>query len=343
MSNALATLCETTTYALAGEPVELSEYYGCPINFSHTTFRHSALPGAGYRFALQIARQEFRRPAAAFYSRHLNALWLNAHKANALAYEAHSMPGTNHAQWLLKQIAAHPKCRAIVCITQLLAEDLKKILPAATNVVVLPDAADLPGASSSSKKLLSWPGRSGAPQIGYVGHLYKGKGVELIKHLAQASPEWDFHIVGGREVDIQYWKKSNPPENLHFHGFIRHADLSMYYNRFDFALLPVEAEVWTADQKNEIGRWTSPLKAFEYMAHRIPIIASDTLPLREIFTDKLNSLLVEPGAVPAWKSAIEQLLRDPTFAEKLAENAWQTFHSKHTWSARAAEVVKLLT
>ena len=33
--------------------------------------------------------------------------------------------------------------------------------------------------------------------IGYVGHLYKGRGIELIIDLAKKLPKFSFQIVGG--------------------------------------------------------------------------------------------------------------------------------------------------
>ena len=42
--------------------------------------------------------------------------------------------------------------------------------------------------------------------IGYVGHLYKGRGIELILNMAKQRVELLFHIVGGLDEDIKYWK-----------------------------------------------------------------------------------------------------------------------------------------
>ncbi len=339
MSNALAELYDVTTYAVAGEQEDVSQYYGFPINFDCRVFSHSALPGAGYRFALRSFLSELGQPPSVFYGRHLNALWFNAQRATAFAYEAHAMPNTSHARWLLRRLANHPNCRAIVCITQLLADDLSKILPLSTNLTVLPDAADTP---SPDYTRLSTNKTSDRPQIGYVGHLYPGKGIEVINALSRLAPDWDFHIVGGRDKDIQEWRKKGDSDNLHFHGFIKHSDLAGYYANFDIALLPLQSQVWTADKKNEISRWTSPLKAFEYMAHGVPIVASDTPALREIFNNKSSATLVESDNITAWRDAIMELLNDPERAKAMAGRAQALFKQRHTWAHRAAAVKELL-
>jgi glycosyltransferase involved in cell wall biosynthesis len=342
MSNALAELYDVTTSAVAGEQEDIGQYYGFPINFDCRVFSHSTLPGAGYRFALRSALSELGQPPSVFYGRHLNALWFNAQRAKAFAYEAHAMPGTSHARWLLKRLAQHPNCRAIVCITQLLADDLSRILPRSTKLTVLPDAADSPPASYRHLSTDKTSDRSDRPQIGYVGHLYPGKGMEVIHALAKLMPDWDFHIVGGRDEDIQTWRNRGISDNLHFHGFIRHSDLAGYYENFDIALLPLQTQVWTADKQNEISRWTSPLKAFEYMAHGVPIIASDTPALREIFTNRSTATLVESNNVTAWRDAIMELLDDPGHAKAMAESAQALFSTRHTWGHRAAAVKELL-
>ena len=46
-------------------------------------------------------------------------------------------------------------------------------------------------------------------KIGYVGHLYKGKGIEVIQLLLnKCNNDIEFHIVGGTEKDINEWKKN---------------------------------------------------------------------------------------------------------------------------------------
>ena len=342
MSNALAELYDVTTYAVAGERENIDQYYGFSINFDCQDFNHSALPGAGYRFAARSVLSELGQPRSVFYGRHLNALWLNAHRAKAFAYEAHAMPNTRHAIWLLRRIANHPNCHGIVCITQLLADDLSRILPPSTKLTVLPDAADEPVQNHRHLFTSKGSGRSERPQIGYVGHLYPGKGMEVIYALSKLATDWDFHIVGGRDEDIQEWKNRGAADNLHFHGFKRHSDLAEYYDDFDIALLPLQTQVWTADKKNEISRWTSPLKAFEYMAHGVPIVASDTPALREIFTDKSTATLVEGNNITAWRNAIAELLDDPGLAQAMAERAREVFSKQHTWAHRAAAVKDLL-
>ena len=75
------------------------------------------------------------------------------------------------------------------------------------------------------------------------------------------------------------------------------------------------------ESREEIGRWMSPLKLFEYMAAGKPILASDIPALREILADGGTALLLPPGDVAAWAAAARALLADPARAAALGARA----------------------
>ena len=49
-------------------------------------------------------------------------------------------------------------------------------------------------------------GNISALKVGYVGHLYKGRGIETIVECAKKLSDMTFHIVGGTQKDVNYWK-----------------------------------------------------------------------------------------------------------------------------------------
>jgi glycosyltransferase involved in cell wall biosynthesis len=56
--------------------------------------------------------------------------------------------------------------------------------------------------------------------VGYVGHLYKGRGIEVIIESAKSIPAPSFHVVDGNADDVEYWeKKSSGIKNLTFYSF----------------------------------------------------------------------------------------------------------------------------
>ena len=86
----------------------------------------------------------------------------------------------------------------------------------------------------------------------------------------------------------------------------------------------------------------SPLKLFEYMAARKPILCSDLPVLREIIQHGRNGLLLPVNDHEAWINALQRLLADPTERERLGANARADLLARHTWQRRATRVIDFL-
>jgi glycosyltransferase involved in cell wall biosynthesis len=186
-----------------------------------------------------------------------------------------------------------------------------------------------------------WPGRSDALQVGYVGHLYQGKGIEVIAAIAHRLPDVDFHIIGGLEHDITHWQGVISEDNVFFHGFISQDKLSPYINSLDVCLLPNQKKALAYGSNNghsqNISAYTSPLKLFEYMAHKKAIISSDLNVLREVLNER-NSVLVIPDDIHEWKNAIVKL-KNAELRKKIGQAAYSEFIDKYTWDIRARRVI----
>ena len=108
--------------------------------------------------------------------------------------------------------------------------------------------------------------------------------------------------------------------------------------RLDVMLAPYQRRVAIYGNSGDTSRWMSPLKIFEYMAARKPMIASDMPVLREVLDDS-NAILVDPEDVDAWQNALTSL-RDPERREQLGTKAHQDFVAYYTWRARADRVLE---
>ncbi|MEA2439345.1 MAG: hypothetical protein QOH76_769 [Thermoleophilaceae bacterium] len=67
----------------------------------------------------------------------------------------------------------------------------------------------------------------------------------------------------------------------------------------------------------------TPLFAFECMASRTPMVATDVGGLRDIFADGVSGMLVPPRDAAAMAAAIEPLLRDPERRRAMADAAYE--------------------
>jgi glycosyltransferase involved in cell wall biosynthesis len=181
-------------------------------------------------------------------------------------------------------------------------------------------------------------GQKDSLKVGYVGHLYKGKGLEIIASIAdKVSNDIEFHIIGGSEEDIEYWKSLIERDNVFFYGFIQQNIITHYINALDVCLLPNQRVVHTYKDKLNISDFTSPLKMFEYMAHKKAIISSNLPVLKEVLSIN-NSILVEPENKNAWVSAIN-ILNNKLYREILSNQALSDF-KKFSWKNRALKVLE---
>lgn len=300
-------------------------------------------------YPAQVAREVARRPPPdLLYGRHAYALAACAaapgRSAVPVAYEAHAVPQRPVRRWAEAWLFRRPRFALLVAISRALADDYGKRFPALAGreTLVAHDGADPVAPACPPSPAAPWPGRDGVPRLGYVGHLYPGKGMGLVAALAALLPECDFHAVGGTERDLAHWRgRCAGLANLHLHGFVPHAAVPGMLARFDLLLAPPAARVSSAAGR-EIGRWMSPLKVFEYMAAGKPILASDIPALREILRDGDTALLLPPGEPDAWAAAVRGLLRDRARAAALGARAREALLAEHTWDARAARILERL-
>ena len=79
----------------------------------------------------------------------------------------------------------------------------------------------------------------------YVGHLYEGRGINLIEQLAKSLPEVNFIVIGGLEKDVADRKHRLSRlqiTNLYYYGFIPNAQLPDYYQIADLLIMPYEKQ-----------------------------------------------------------------------------------------------------
>jgi glycosyltransferase involved in cell wall biosynthesis len=330
----------------AATPREVLATYGLDEEFELVLRAPPGIRGSkNLIYPLSVARELARRPRPdLLYGRHAYALALAARAVPEVpvAYEAHTFPRKRLRRLAERWLFRRAGFRSVVAISQALADDYRTgfaDLPG-LDIFVAHDAAD--PVEPSGQLPDPWPGRPGVRQVGYAGHLYPGKGMEVVAALAARLPGLDFHAVGGEEGDIAAWRaRTGGLENLHMHGFVPHARVADYLARFDVLLAPPTGTAHSALGR-DIGRWMSPLKVFEYMATGKPIIASDIPVIREILVDGRTALLAPPQDIDAWVAALARL-EDPAFAAALGARSQAEFRARHSWDARAVDVLAHLS
>lgn len=240
---------------------------------------------------------------------------------------------------LFERLAAHPRLLRCVVITQALKRDIGSVFPELTEkLVVVPDGADLP---CRPLPAVPFDDTGDVLHVGYCGHLYPGKGMELIAALIPRCPWARFHIVGGTEHDLAKWRQQlSHHANVRFYGYVEPSASAAYIARFDVCLLPNQLAVQTFGNKGiDIGPYTSPLKMFEYMAAGKPIVASDLSVLKEVLVHGYNAILCPHDAVETWTAALRQLGEDLELRRRLGKQALRDLRERYTWRARVDRVL----
>ncbi len=178
---------------------------------------------------------------------------------------------------------------------------------------------------------------------GYIGTL-KTMGTEKgvadgLQALKKLPSEYKFLVIGGEKPDVEYYKDMSLKLGVFgraiFIGQVAYSDIPKYASKCDALIAPFP--------KNEhYSFYMSPLKIFEYMAGKKPIITTDLPSLKEVLTDGKNALLVPPGDPQALADAIIKIKGNPEYGKKLAERAYRDVSEKYTWKTRAEKIISFI-
>lgn len=321
---------------------ELAHFYGLKYHFKVEWLPVlSRLRGYDYGYrAIQFARKQ---GCNLIYTRLPQAAGLASYRGIPTVYEVHDIPKGRGAKVLLRLFLSGSGARRLVLITRALRDDLARwqpTLPPSPFTTIAPDGvdldryADLPS-SAEARATLSLSERF---TIGYTGHLYPGRGTELILALAERLPEVAFLLVGGNPKGVTSFRaeaENKALENIRLTGFVPNAELPRYQAACDILLMPYQQRV-AASSGGDIARYLSPMKVFEYLACGRPIISSDLPVLKEVL-NTANALLLPPAEVDSWVEAIQDLRTNQSLRESLSQQA-RVDAAMYTWEARAEKI-----
>jgi glycosyltransferase involved in cell wall biosynthesis len=332
---------------------KLSAHYGLECEFPvDWLIAHPKMKG--YDFGLRSISWARSWNAELIYTRLPQAAALASVLGMPTIFEVHDMPQGKLGPTVFRLFLGGKGARRMVVISRALLNDLVVYLGApetSSFSIVAPDGIDLqryenlpdPRQARHAINQMADIGLSlpvNRFTAGYTGHLYPGRGIELLLELAGQLPEITFLLVGGEPENVKNLcdsLKVKSLENVVLTGFVNNAVLPHFQAASDILLMPYQYRV-EASSGGDISRYLSPMKMFEYLACGRAIISSDLPVLREVLNDE-NAILLPPENVDAWKKAIIALWKDVQRRDGLAARARQQAH-QFSWEKRACRILE---
>jgi glycosyltransferase involved in cell wall biosynthesis len=174
----------------------------------------------------------------------------------------------------------------------------------------------------------------------FVGRLTPHKGVDrLIRALPDGA---ELAVVGTAGHDPAQPERDYPDllrrlargRRVRFLGAVADEELPSLYRRAAVFALP-SVNVTCYGRRVGIVELLG-LAALEAMSSGTPVVCSRVGGLPEVVEDRVTGLMVEPGDGAALRDAVDELLRDRAFAERLGRNARDRVLERFTWDACAA-------
>ena len=301
-------------------------------------------PGERYLFSLLVPFYVRRFDPDIVFGRFVPACFFTALLGYRVVIESHSPVSETQRPiaWMFRTLLRLNRLEHLIVISGALRDHYlltyDRLSP--DDVTVAHDAASEPPDDVESFPFAD----SDRLQVGYVGHLYEGKGMGLIAELIPRCPWADFHIVGGTEEDIERWEHElEEYENVEFYGFVPPSAVARYQLSMDVLLAPYQKQVYGSSGETDLSQWMSPLKLFEYMAAGKVILCSDLPVLREVVTDRENAILCDPDDVSAWATKLSRICDESNIINKLGSTARDDFETRYTYSSRAEFICSILT
>ena len=153
------------------------------------------------------------------------------------------------------------------------------------------------------------------PIVGFVGGLSEWVDLDLVARLARQRPEWTFLLVGPVGIDTS---AVDALPNVRLLGPRPYADLPALLAAMDVGLIPFK--------RNDVTYHADPIKAYEYLAAGLPVVATDMPALR-----RLTPLVALAESAEGFQHRVRAALeagRDVGRAERQAEAR------RHGWTSR---------
>lgn len=211
-------------------------------------------------------------------------------------------------------------------VSQVLANSVthKKVIHILPNGVTLNEAVSGRGADIRE--------RYNKPIIGFVGSFEYFVDFDLILNSAEGLPRCTFLLVGsGREyarVESEINKRSL--KNVILTGGVPHTEIFKYIDAMDICL--------NIFKKITISHGACPLKLFEYLSMKKPVISTRLEEIKNID----QGFLFYADTAQELTEVINRVITNPEIANQYSQKGWNTVKEKYQWPAITQELLAII-
>ena len=234
------------------------------------------------------------------------ALWLNW----PVVLEMHAEVAGKLGPWLMRRFWRSSTPKRMLVTTRPLRDAIETV----ADLTFPDDAIQVAPNGVDPSQYDSLPDAAGARHqlklenkltVGFTGHIYPGRGADLLYELAQRMPDVNFLWVGGTPEEVNHWRNrlaEVDASNVTMTGFVENSRLPLYQSAADVLLMPYGRSI-SASSGQDIAEVINPMKMFDYMAAGRAIVSAD-LPVLHGVLNGDNAVFCEPGNMDVWEKTL---------------------------------------
>jgi len=193
---------------------------------------------------------------------------------------------------------------------------LKKYKNLSTNIHLIPNGYD--SDLFNHKNLAFFPqelSNMSSPIIGFVGTLFEFLDYDLIENIVIKNPDKKFVFVGPcNSIVKKRWEDIIKYKNVLWLGKRKKEEIPSIISKFDLCINPFKMD--------EISKSVSPLKVFEYLAMRKPVVSIE---MKSLMREKVGKLIYFASDTAEFNKKIDYALKN-----KIPESEYEGV-KEYTW------------
>lgn len=221
---------------------------------------------------------------------------------------------------------------AVVTLGENLATEIVRRGASRAKVFLVRNGVTLDSAArrEPNRRLRASLGLDGKFVVAYIGSVTRLESlhvlVEAMATLRARRSDVAALIVGDgteREALERLSAQRGATDVVKFAGRVPHDDVPDYYS--------LAGTIVCTRGRDRVCELVTPLKPFEAMAYRVPVIVSDVAALREVVRNDETGIVVSAEQPAALAAAIERLADDAALRETLARRAQAWVLAERSW------------